>query len=56
MPFTQHTLGFDPRAGLVLGVFAPVGAPKASVIVPAAMGVAQNFYARCAEWLAAQGY
>src|SRR5689334_25085530 len=56
MPFTQHTLGFDSQAGLVLRVFEPVGVPKASVVVPAAMGVVQNFYARFAEWLAAQGY
>jgi predicted alpha/beta hydrolase len=42
---------------VVLRVFEPpAGAPKASVIVPCAMGVVQNFYARFAEWLASQGY
>jgi predicted alpha/beta hydrolase len=56
MPYTQHALSFDPRASVVLRVFAPTGPPKASVVVPAAMGVAQNFYARFAEWLATQGY
>jgi predicted alpha/beta hydrolase len=57
MPYTQHALSFDPRASVVLRVFEPPsGAPKASVIVPAAMGVSQNFYARFAEWLASQGY
>ncbi len=30
--------------------------PRAAVIVPCAMGVAQRFYSRFAEWLAAQGY
>jgi predicted alpha/beta hydrolase len=37
-------------------MFETSGAPKASVVVPSAMGVAQNFYARFAEWLASQGY
>jgi predicted alpha/beta hydrolase len=56
MPCSQHALRFDPRASVVLRVFAPPGPPKASVVVPSAMGVAQNFYARFAEWLATQGY
>jgi predicted alpha/beta hydrolase len=56
MPYTQHALSFDPRASVVLRVFEPSGPPKASVIIPSAMGAAQNFYARFAEWLAAQGY
>ena len=40
----------------MLRVFEPEGTPKASVVVPSAMGVAQNFYTRFAEWLANQGY
>lgn len=56
MPYSQHALGIDPRASVVLRVFEPSGAPKGSIIVPSAMGVAQNFYARFAEWLATQGY
>jgi predicted alpha/beta hydrolase len=34
----------------------PAAAPLAVVVVPSAMGVTQNFYARFAEWLAARGY
>lgn len=56
MRYTQHALSFDSRASVVLRAFAPPGAPKASVVVPSAMGVMQHFYARFAEWLAAQGY
>lgn len=56
MPCSQHVLSFDPRANVVLRLFEPSGPAKGSVIVPSAMGVAQNFYARFAEWLAGQGY
>jgi predicted alpha/beta hydrolase len=56
MPYSQHTLSFDRGTNLVLRVFESTATPVASVIVPSAMGVAQNFYARFAEWLAAQGY
>jgi predicted alpha/beta hydrolase len=31
-------------------------APRAAVVIPSAMGVAQQYYARFATWLAAQGY
>lgn len=56
MPFTQHTLAMPNDTVLVLRAFEPPGPPRAIVIVPSAMGVAQNFYARFAEWLADQGY
>ena len=36
--------------------FDPDGAPKASVVIAAAMAVPQSFYAAFATWLAGQGY
>ncbi len=30
--------------------------PRASILLPAAMGVTQNFYAECAQWLAGQDF
>jgi predicted alpha/beta hydrolase len=56
MPYSQHTLDLGRGTNLVLRVFGSPGAPVASVIVPSAMGVVQNYYARFAEWLAARGY
>lgn len=56
MPHTEHILHADSRAQCVLRVFDSPAHPKGTVVVPSAMGVAQNFYARFAEWLAAQGY
>jgi predicted alpha/beta hydrolase len=51
-----HTIDLQGGAGLVLRTFEPAGAPLAAVVLPSAMGVTQNFYARFAEWLAARGY
>jgi predicted alpha/beta hydrolase len=51
-----HTIELQSGAGLVLRTFEPAGAPLAAVVLPSAMGVTQNFYARFAEWLAARGY
>jgi predicted alpha/beta hydrolase len=56
MPFTQHSLSVGNNTSLVLRAFDPSGQPRASVIVGAAMGVAQTFYTPFAEWLAEQGY
>jgi predicted alpha/beta hydrolase len=56
MPFNQHTLALPNGASLVLRAFEPASAPLATVVVPSAMGVAQHFYARFAEWLASKGY
>jgi predicted alpha/beta hydrolase len=53
---SEHTLGVDSGASLVLRTFEPSAAPLASIIIPCAMGVPQNFYKRFAEWLAGQGY
>ncbi|MBE7417469.1 MAG: alpha/beta fold hydrolase [Ideonella sp.] len=35
---------------------APAGQPKAAVLIAAAMGVTQDYYAAFAQWLAQQGY
>jgi predicted alpha/beta hydrolase len=51
-----HTIGLHSGASLALRRFEPACAPVAAVVVPSAMGVTQNFYARFAEWLAACGY
>jgi predicted alpha/beta hydrolase len=46
----------DGGTSLVLRTFEPDAAPVASIVISAAMGAAQNYYARFAEWLAGQGY
>ena len=51
-----HTIGLQSGATLALRTFEPPAAPLATIVVPSAMGVAQNFYARFAEWLATRGY
>jgi predicted alpha/beta hydrolase len=51
-----HTIDLQSGASLVLHTFEPAGATQAVVVVPSAMGVTQNFYARFAEWLAARGF
>jgi predicted alpha/beta hydrolase len=56
MPHVQHSVALQNGESLVLRTFDPPVAPRAAIIVPCAMGVAQNFYARFAEWLASQGY
>jgi predicted alpha/beta hydrolase len=43
-------------SGTVVRLFEPEATPRAAVVVPCAMGVAQNFYGRFAEWLASQGF
>jgi predicted alpha/beta hydrolase len=56
MPHSQHTIRLSNDASLVLRLFAPTADPRAAVIVPSAMGVVQNYYARFAEWLSSQGF
>lgn len=51
-----HTIDLQGGASLILHTFEPAAAPLAVVVVPSAMGVTQNFYARFAEWLAERGY
>jgi predicted alpha/beta hydrolase len=41
---------------IAVQLYSPSAAPRAVVIVPCAMGVAQRYYARFAEWLSSQGY
>jgi predicted alpha/beta hydrolase len=56
MPHVQHAVAVQNGSLIALRTFDPPAAARAAVIVPSAMGVAQNYYARFAEWLAAQGY
>jgi predicted alpha/beta hydrolase len=41
---------------LVVRMFRCSEAPQAAVIIPSAMGVAQQYYTQFAQWLAEQGY
>lgn len=56
MPVTQHMIALRNDATLAMRIFAPSQATRGVVVIPSAMGVAQNYYARFAEWLAGQGY
>jgi predicted alpha/beta hydrolase len=52
----RHSLTMPDGNALVLRAFCATPTPKAAVIIPSAMGVAQKFYAEFAQWLAKQGY
>ena len=41
-----HTIDLHSGAALTLRTFEPAAAPLAAIVVPSAMGVTQNFYAR----------
>lgn len=58
MPSTEHTLAVGEGTRCVLRVFesSSMSAPRGTVVIPSAMGVAQNYYGRFAEWLSTQGY
>lgn len=56
MPYAQHTIPMQNGTALVLRTFEAATAPRAAVVIPSAMGVAQQFYAKFAEWLASQGF
>jgi predicted alpha/beta hydrolase len=58
MPSIEHTLSVGDDARCVVRVFESSSAlvPKGTVVIPSAMGVAQSFYGRFAEWLSTQGY
>lgn len=43
-------------SALVLRTFRCSDSPRAAVIIPSAMGVAQQFYGQFAQWLASEGY
>lgn len=53
---TPLSLTLDNNDTIAVHVYEPEQPPRASVVVPCAMGVAQRFYSRFAEWLARQGY
>ena len=52
----RHSLTMPDGNALVFRTFNASGTPKAAVIIPSAMGVAQKFYTEFARWLAKQGY
>lgn len=52
----QDSLAMPDGTSLVYRTYRTPGSPRAAVIVPSAMGVAQKFYTQFAEWLAGQGY
>jgi predicted alpha/beta hydrolase len=54
-PTTENILLPD-GSQVVAKVFLPAVTPRASIVVSAAMGVPQRFYADFAKWLAAQGF
>lgn len=53
---SHDTITMPGGTALVLRTFRCSGSPKAAVIIPSAMGVAQQFYAQFAQWLAGEGY
>lgn len=53
---TRASLTLANGQSIAVHVYEPQGTPRASVIVPCAMGVAQRYYSRFAQWLASQGY
>lgn len=54
-PFEQHSVAMPDGTSLVYRTYPAAGSPRAAVIVPSAMGVAQKFYEPFAQWLARQG-
>lgn len=53
---SQNSLVMPGGTSLVMRTFRSSHSPKATVIIPSAMGVAQQFYFQFARWLAEQGY
>jgi predicted alpha/beta hydrolase len=53
---SQDTIAMPGGTALVMRTFRTSELPKAAVIIPSAMGVAQQFYTQFAQWLAGQGY
>jgi predicted alpha/beta hydrolase len=57
VPSQSHqTITMPGGTALVMRTFRGSESPKAAVIIPSAMGVAQQFYTQFAQWLAGQGY
>jgi predicted alpha/beta hydrolase len=53
---SHDTITMPGGAALVMRTFRTSESPKAAVVIPSAMGVAQQFYTQFAQWLAGQGY
>ncbi len=53
---TLHSLQLANGETIAVRLYEPSHTPRAMIVVPCAMGVAQRYYARFAEWLALQGY
>jgi predicted alpha/beta hydrolase len=53
---SHETITMPDGTALVMRTFRNSESPKAAVIIPSAMGVAQQFYTQFAQWLASQGY
>ncbi len=56
MSQSLDTIPMPGGTALVMRSFRTSESPKAAVIIPSAMGVAQLFYTQFAQWLAGQGY
>lgn len=52
----QDSITLPDGTSLVFRNFCVTDSPRAAVIIPSAMGVAQKFYTQFAQWLANQGY
>lgn len=50
------TIGATDGVPLAVAVHMPDGPPRATVLLPAAMGARQSYYTPFAAWLAAHGY
>lgn len=56
VPHQSEQLSLPDGSRFVAQFFSPATDPRASVLVPGAMGVAQRYYTFFAEWLALQGF
>lgn len=56
MVFEQQRIETSDGYGIAVRFFAPDTEPRGAVIIVPAMGVAQNYYADFAAWLARSGY
>lgn len=52
----QETIAAADGTALACSVWEPPATPRGNVVIGAAMGVPQAFYARFAQWLAGQGW
>lgn len=53
---SQDKIPMPGGTTLVMRTFRSSESPRAAVIIPSAMGVAQQYYTQFAQWLAGQGY